>query len=231
MNKTDSLGTTKIKRIAHITGFLYFLLIPLGVFGVKYIPSLIVSGNATATADAVLKHETLFNISVLSALVAQLVNIAVVILLYKILMVVNKKAALLMVLFSLLAVPIAMLNELNNLAVLELSKGVGSSLSQINLFFNLHEYGVQISSIFFGLWLLPMGYLVYKSKFMPKFIGILLYVAGFGYTIDSFIHILSPNFSFRFTTFTFIGEVVIVLWLLIKGVNAKEWQKQAELSH
>lgn len=217
-----------IKKTARIAGFLYFLLIPLGVFGIIYVPSqLIVTGDIAATANNLMSNETLFRLSMVSALLAQVVNIAVVLFLYKILKPVSKNAARLMVIFSLIAVPIAMLNELNNAAVLVLLDNAQQSLSQINMFLHLHEYGIMIAGIFFGLWLLPMGYLVYKSTFLPRIIGVLLIVAGFGYLADSFIYFLNPNFGIVISEFTFIGEAAMTFWLLFRGVNAKEWTKQA----
>lgn len=219
---------SNIKSFARLTGFLYFLLIPLGVFGILYVPaSLIVTGDVAATANNIVNNEGLFRLSIVAALLCQLVNIAVVLCLYKILSPVSKSVAKLMVLFSLLAVPIAMLNELNKGAVLLVLENAQPSLEQMNMFLHLHDYGIQVAGIFFGLWLLPMGYLVFKSTFLPKVIGILLVVAGFGYLADSFVYFINPEFTIVFSEFTFIGEAAMTFWLLIKGVNAKQWIKQA----
>ena len=92
-------------------------------------------------------------------------------------------------------------------------------------FLNLHEAGYMIAQIFFGLWLLPLGYLVYKSGFMPKIVGILLIVACFGYLFDVFTFFLVPNFELVISEYTFVGELLMLLWLLIKGVNVEKWQK------
>ena len=109
---------------ARIAGFLYLLMIPLGIFGILYVPStLIVLGDAATTAGNILANESLFRLSILSALIIQLDQILLVLVLYKLLKSVNKIHALLMVVFALAAVPIAMLNELNHFAVLLLLNG------------------------------------------------------------------------------------------------------------
>lgn len=203
-------------KLARQAGFLYFLLIPLGVFGILYIPTnIIVVDDITSTISNIKENGQMFRMSIATSLVTQLVQILVVLALYQLLKSVNKKAAILMVVAILVAVPIAMLNELNHFAVLE---SLGSP-EQVNLFLGLHEYGVNIAQIFWGLWLFPMGYLVYKSGFIPKIIGVLLMIACFGYLIDSFTAFLNIDLGFVLSEFTFVGEVAIVLWLLIKGVK------------
>ncbi|MFC7195108.1 DUF4386 domain-containing protein [Halosimplex aquaticum] len=103
----------------------------------------------------------------------------------------------------------------------EQSQGLAS------LFLDLHQHGIFIAQIFWGLWLLPMGLLVYKSGFIPRVLGVLLVIGGLGYMIDSFIFFLAPSFGITFTDFTFIGELLFPLWLLIKGVNAERWEESA----
>ena len=120
----------------------------------------------------------------MSALLVQIVNIFVVLALYQLLKPVNKNMAVLMVIFLLLGVPIAMLNELNQFAVLLLSSGAdylrgftADQLHGLGLFFlQLHDFGTNIAGIFWGLWLFPMGYLVFKSGFLPRVLGILLMI-------------------------------------------------------
>jgi hypothetical protein len=216
-----------INKTARITGALYLLLLPLGILGILYVPAaLIVPGDAPATATNIMANEALFRLSIVSALLVQVVNIFVVLFLYKLLKPVNKNMARLMVIFILLAVPIAMLNELNRGAVLLLLHSADQSYALMTLFFELHEYGITIASIFWGLWLFPMGYLVFKSNYIPKIIGILLMIGCFGYLIDSFTFLLFPNWGMTISQFTFIGELLLPLWLLVKGVNVKQWEKR-----
>lgn len=218
---------TNPNKTARIAGGLYLLLLPLGILGLIYPTTLIVPEDIAATASNILAHEPLFRLSIVSALLIQIVNLFVVLFLYKLLSPVNKNMALLMVIFILLGAPIAMLTEGNRVAALLLLNTADSSPTLAALFLDLHEVGIQIAGLFWGLWLFPMGYLVFKSNYIPKIIGILLIIGCFGYLIDSFAFFLFPNFNMTVSQFTFIGELVLPLWLLIKGVNVTQWQKFA----
>jgi hypothetical protein len=220
---------------ARTAGFLYLLLVPFGFFGGEYIPSITVPGDAAATVSNIMAQPWLFRLSVLSALMTPIVTASVALVLYQLFKSVNKNQAALMVLFTLAAAPIAMLTELNHFAVLLLLNGtdylkgfsVDQLYSQVMFFLDLRHYGANITAIFWGLWLLPMGYLVFKSGFLPRIIGILLIIAGFGYIIDSAALFLLPDLHLDFSQFTFIGELFMLLWLLIKGVNVEQWKKRA----
>ena len=98
--------------------------------------------------------------------------------------------------------------------------------SQVMFFLDLSHYGANIAAIFWGLWLLPMGYLVFKSGFLPRIIGILLIIAGLGYVIDSAALFLLPDLKLDISQLTFIGELLMLVWLLIKGVNVETWEKR-----
>ena len=213
-----------IKRTAKIAGFLYLSMIPLGVMGLIYIPeTLLVSGDIMTTIANIKENEMLFRLGIVSALLVQLVQIALVVTLYKLLKPVNGFYAKLMVIFALCAVPIAMLNEINFGAVLFLVHSAEQSPLLIELFLYIHEYGVYIAQIFWGLWLFPMGYLVYKSNYIPKFIGVLLMIGCFGYLADSFIFFLYPEFGFEFSAFLFWGEVALPLWLVFRGIDVEKY--------
>ncbi len=224
-----------IKTTARIAGFLYLLQIPLGVFGILYIPkALMVPGDAAATASNILANEFLFRLSIVSAILAALVTVVTALFLYKVLKPVHKNYARLMVICTLVVAPISMLNELNHVAVLLLLKGreyltifTASQLQTlVSVFFDLHNYGIQIVGIFFGLWLLPMGYLVFKSNYIPKIIGVFLMITCLGYLIDFVKFFLFPSATIVISEFTFLGEILMVLWLLIKGVNVEQWEKR-----
>lgn len=216
-----------IQKTARITGLLYLVLAPLGFFGIGYVPSLIISTDVAATINNITSHEMLVRFSIVSAILEQLVNIFVALLLYKLLKTVNKTMALLMVIFLLLGVPIALINEVNQFAVLFLAESTNKSQALVSLFLNLHQSGIFIAQIFWGLWLFPMGYLVFKSGFLPRIIGVFLIIGCFGYLIDSFSFFLFPNLNIKVSQYTFIGELLIALWLLIKGVNVKQWEKRS----
>lgn len=204
---------------AKIAGWLYLLLIPLGVLGIIYVPAtLLVSGDVTSTINNIVANEMLFRLSIVSAFLVQLVSIFVVLYLYKLLKPVNQSHAFLMALFLLLAVPITLMNELFHVAVLVLLNSAEPSHSLVSLFLELHEHGIFVSQIFWGLWLFPMGYLIFSSGFLPKFLGVLLMIGCMGYLIDSITHFLLPDFGLTFSEFTFVGELLLPLWLVTKGV-------------
>jgi len=207
---------------------MYVLLIPLGVLAMLYVPAtLFVPGDIAATIENIKSNEMLFRMAGVSAFVTQLVNLYLVFLLYNLLRPVSKTAAKTMVVLIVLAIPIAWLAELNHAAVLHLINSGEPSTNLVSMFLYLHEYGINIASIFWGLWLFPMGYLVFKSTFIPKIIGILLMIGCFGYLADAFIFFINPEFSIEFAQFLFVGEMAMAFWLLIMGVNVEKWQQQA----
>jgi hypothetical protein len=197
--------------------------------------SLIVLGDAATTASNIMANELLYRLSIVTALTLQIVYIFLALALYKLLNPVDKNNAVLMVILVLVAAPIAMLNELNHVAVLLVLSGsdflTTFSLDQVRasvpLFLNLHEHGVFIAQIFWGLWLFPMGYLIFKSNFLPIALGILMIIGGFGYLVDSFVYFIFPDFDVTFSEFTFLGELLLPLWLMFKGVNHEQWEKYA----
>jgi len=237
---TTRTAETSPNTVARIAGFLYVLMIPLGLFGIMYVPTaLVVAGDAVTTTKNIMANIGLFRLSIVTALIVQVTHIFIVLLLYKLLKPVNKNFALLMVIFMLVSVPITMLNELNHFAVLLSLSGAdylkvftaGQLQALVPMFFDLHEYGIFIASIFWGLWLFPMGYLVFKSGFISKIPGVSLIIAGSGYLIDTFARLLSPNYGATIIatiiTVTLFGELVFPVWLLIKGVNVEKWKKRA----
>lgn len=227
-----------VKR-ARVAGFLYLSLLPFDIFGSLYVPSiLIVPGDAAATARNIMASESLFRLGIVSALIGQIVVILVALALYQLLKPVNQNMAVLMVIFNLVATPIAMLNELNQLAILLLLHGPDHLRvftpdqlhTLVSLFLNLHALGLNIVGLFWGLWLLPMGYLVFKSGFLPRILGVLLIIGCFGYLIQSFTAFLLPNFEVYIAwlaVLTSWGELLLSLWLSIKGVNVEQWKQRA----
>lgn len=223
-----------IQITARLAGLFYLLQIPLGVFGILYVSKvLLVPGDVAATAANILAHEFLYRLSMVSTIICALITIVTALYLYRVLKPVNKSYAATMVICTLVVAPISMLNELNHVAILLLLKTpeyltvFTEKQVQIllSVFFGLHEYGIHIVDMFFGLWLFPMGYLVLKSNYFPKIIGLLLIAASFGYLADFVSFFAFPGFSVVFSEYTFIGEAMMVLWLLVKGVNVERWEK------
>ena len=224
-----------IQKTARFAGLLYLALAALSAFGLVYVPIIMeVPGDAAATANNIVASESLFRLGVVSNLAVFTVNVFVAVLLYKLLEPVSKSIASLMVILIMVGLAIGMLNEVNQFAAL-LTLGADNltatqSQALASLFLDIHEHGFNIAHIFWGLWLFPMGYLIFRSGFLPKLIGILLIVAGMGYLIDFTLFFLVPDVTLNVSNFTFIGEVALIFWLLIRGVNVAQWEKRTRKS-
>jgi hypothetical protein len=220
-----------INKTARVAGFLYLMVVPLGIFGSMYVPSrLIVAGDAATTASNIMAAESLFRLGIVSNLLAPLVMLSVVLVLYQLLKPVNKNMARLMVIFVLLGVAISMFNQLTDFAALHLLSGADylkvftTEQLQALALLTLRLPG-NIATIFWGLWLFPLGYLVFKSGFLPRILGVLLMISCFGYLIGTFAMFL--GYRMNSGLFAALGEILFLLWLLIKGVNAEQWEKRA----
>lgn len=214
-----------IQTFARLTGLLYLLLVPLGYFGIGFVPGLEVPGDIAATIGNLIANESYVHWAVFSAISIQVIHFALVLFLYKLLHPVNQTIARVMVLLVMVGVPIAMLNEATYGGVLSLLDTADESTALISLLLALHHYGVMIVQIFWGLWLFPLGYLIFKSTFIPKLIGVTLMIGCFGYVFDSFVYLIDPNFPITLSIYLFWGEMFLTFWLLIMGVNAKNWQQ------
>ena len=227
-----------IQKTARLAGLLYLAIAALAVFGLVYVPAmLLVPGDAAATANNIVASESLFRLGFMSNLITFTVNVFVAVLLYKLLKPVNRGIASLMVILILIGLAIGMLNELNQFAALLILgtdhlSAFTAAQSQVlaALFLDLYQHGFNIAHIFWGLWLFPMGYLIIRSGFLPKVIGILLIVAGMGYLVDFTLFFLVPDVVLNVSSFTFVGEVALLLWLLIRGVNVEQWEIRANKS-
>ena len=225
-----------INRTAKLAGGLYLALMPFGFFGIIYVPSvLVVPGDATTTARNIMASEWLFRSGTVSHLIGQIIFIFLVLTLYRLLKPVNKDHAVLMVVLALLGIPIAFLNEVNHLAALRLLSSADDGAftstqlhAQAMLFLDMRRSGILVAQVFWGLWLIPLGFLVFRSGFLPKLLGALLVIGGAGYLIDSGTQLLFPGVA-TIGQFTFIGELLFPLWLLIKGVNVERWQQRISL--
>src|SRR6266487_5241837 len=200
-------------------------------FSLIYVPSkLIVRGDATATAENIMAHQTMFRLSTLGELVGQVIFICLGFALYRLLRDVNRTWAWLMVGFVLVSAAVGFLNALNNIAALILFRG-GEFLTVFDkpqrdalamLFLRLHSHGHFINEIFWGLWLFPFGLLVFRSGFLPRWIGVWLMINCFGYVFLSVIGFFFPAYNdnaFLYMQPVLFGELAIMLWLLIKGAK------------
>ncbi len=221
------------KKNARIAGLWYLVVIISGIFSLLYIPSKLVEWNdASTTFNNISSSELLFKWWILSSLICYTAFIFLVLALYKLLKNVNKTYAMVMVVLVLLSVPISYLNLQNLFNVLVLI----SDAAYLNIFtseqlhaqvmLSLESYnsGNQIAQIFWGLWLFPFGYLIFKSGFIPKFFGIFLMMGCFGYIINFLGAFFIEGYSNTlFSTIAGIpdgiGELGICLWLLIMGAK------------
>jgi hypothetical protein len=218
-------------KAARIAGAVYLSLVLLAPFSLMYVPGkLIVRGNAAATADNVLTHEMMFRLCIVAELFGSVIFICLGLALFRLLSGVNMTRARLMVAFVLVSAAVGFLNVLNYVAALTLFRGADFlavfSKPQRDalayLFIRLHNQGEFINEIFWGLWLFPFGLLVYRSGFLPRFIGVWLMLACFGWVVLSLIALLFQPYydaAFRMAQPVLFAELAIMLWLLIKGAK------------
>jgi hypothetical protein len=219
------------KHAARVAGWLYIITCIPAPFSLIYVPNtLIVPGNATATAGKILANETMFRLAMAGELINAVVFLFAVLALYRLLEGVNKRRASLMVTLFALSIPLSCLNVLNEFAALVLLKGADflsvftrpqlDALAMV--FLRLHSYGFVVTEIFWGLWLFPFGVLVYRSGFLPRILGILLVINGFVYPLVAFTALLLPQYRDVVSRTTFpllFGEAAIMLWLVIVGAR------------
>jgi len=219
------------KKAARFAGLLYLLMSIPAPLTLIYIPStLIVSGDAAATAGNIRASESLFRLGIAGNLLGQTIFIFVGLALYELFKGVNRRLALVMLILVLVSVPIGFVNELNQIAALILLSGAnflsafdpGQLNALLMLFLKLHGNGFLVVEVFWGLWLFPFGVLVYRSGFLPRILGVLLIPAGFAYLAVTTSHLLFPHYGdlvSRVATVLQMGELPIIFWLLIMGAK------------
>ena len=219
-----------IKKTARMAGVLYFIYIVTTIFANASRTKLIVFGDAIATANNILASEWLFRIGFMSDVLASVLFLLAAWALYVLLKPVNKDIALLFLLLNLGGVAVQCINMLNLFSAVLLLSGTGYlkvfQADQLQalamLFLDLHKNGFMIAQLFYGAWLFPLGYLVFKSGYLPRILGIVLMVECFGWLMYPFQFFLFPSYAvISYLSFAvgFIGEFSLTLWLLIKGVK------------
>jgi hypothetical protein len=232
---------TSTSRNARIAGLLYLLLAIAGPLRLMYIPkTLFVQGNAAATAAKIAAHETLFRLGIAGDLFCGTILIFLVLALYRLFKGVDQYLAVLVVILGgVLPAALDFFIVLNDSAVLILVRGADflsvfdkpQREALATLFLRMHGQEILAAEIFWGLWLFPLGMLTYKSRFLPRFLGVWLIINGFGYLAMSFTGLLLPDYASRVENITFpalTGELAFLLWLLIRG--AKEQTVSAPAS-
>ena len=221
------------KKTARIAGLLYLGVIVFGVLAEFLVRSkLIVPGDATATANNIMASGGLFRLGFAMDLIMIACFLFLPLVFYVLLKPVNKNHASLMVIFVLVSVPISFISMIYHFGTLQLLSAdyltaftTGQLHAQVMSYLDLYTTGVSIATIFHGLWLLPLGYLVYKSGYFPRIFGVLLMIACFGFLIQALTFFFAPSHE----VITYPGIVIMIIaefgfcgWLLVKGAKTPE---------
>lgn len=224
MSATDNPG--------RVAGLWYLLLTVIGPLRLIYIPNkLFVDGNATATANNIAAHEWLFRFGMVADLVCAVILIFLVLAFYRLFKGVDQNLAVLVVIFGgVMPAVIYFVNAVSDASALTMVRGA-DFLSVFDkpqrdalamLFLRLHDEQNTAAEILWGVWLFPLAILVYRSRFLPRFLGVWLTINGFAYVIMSFTGILLPQYQDKMFTISqpaLLGELVLMLWLVIKGAK------------
>ena len=229
-------------RIARTAGLLYLVVVATGMFSLAYVPSHIdTHGNALATANHIAASLSLFRWGALSELIMAAAFLMLPFALYRLLHQVNRNLAVLMLVLVAASIPISFVNVVDKLDILSLLGGTELSQAftrdQLNAQVMMHlvayRNGMLVSEIFSGLWLLPFGYLVFKSTFLPRILGVLLMLGGFSYLLDFCGTMFFPGYGDTALAGLIMlppsfGEIGACLWLLIIGARDR---RASHLTH
>lgn len=230
-----------LKKTARFAGLLYLVWIITGLFAMFYVPSKInMRGDAVTTAQNILSNEFLFRTSIVNDLISSTLWVFMVLVLYRMFKQVDKRWAKLLVALVIVQIPTVFFMDTFSITSLMIFKGEILKTFELTqrqdlamLFLKMNDYGVLTLEAFWGLWLFPLAILVYKSRFLPRFLGVWLIITGFFYLGLSFTDIMLPQYKDMVIHSVFalpaeVGEVAFMLWLLIMG--AKEQPVNATAS-
>jgi len=221
-----------MKKQARVAGALYLLVAVTAPLGLMVVPAkLFDASNAALTAERIRGAETLLRLGMASEFFHQAVEVFLVMALYQLFQPVNQRLAREMVWLGLIPIPIVFLNVLNEVAALMLARGADFlnvfDRPQLDalafLFVKLHGSGLQIAAVFWGLWLIPLARLIWRSGFIPKLVAVPVMAAGLGYLLGAVNSLLAPGLPDALGALTFIlelGEPVLILWLVVFGAKA-----------
>jgi hypothetical protein len=223
-----------LKITARLTGLLYFFFALIAIYSYMYVGGKIfVRGDPAATGNNMLEYEFLFRTSLFADMITNILFIIVIIFLYRLLKQVNVTQARLMAGIAAIAIPVSFVGEaLQFTSMLIFKKELLTSFTSVQsqeiaaLLLKLGNNMAQLVTFNWGLWLMPMGWLIYRSGFLPRFLAVLLWINGLGYMIASSTFILFPDYvaavsKIVYPTY-FIGELPLIFWLMIKGINMKK---------
>lgn len=232
----DATGISP-QRYARIGGVLYLIIIAAGLSGELFVRgSLVVPGNAAATAANIVQSRYLWRAGIAGDLLMHICDVGLMLVFYVLLRPVNQNLARLAILFNLVQTCVLVANKLNLLVPLFLLGDTAymkaftpeqlQALSHVAI--RTHDYGFAFGLIYFGVECVVIGYLIVRSLYFPKALGVMMQIAGVCYVINSFALLLYPPIGTRLVPFIllppFVAELSVALWLLVKGVDVRKWQ-------
>lgn len=236
----DWIGRAEPRQLARVAGGLYLVNIVLGALAVGIAPAvLVVVGDATATANNIQAHETFYRLSLVANVVVGMTNVPLAMIFWELFKVVDRRIAMLVVFFTLVATAIQVaftVNQFATLAILQggaFSTGFDARQAQAMAYLpiGLGTVSYDISAIYFGGYAIAIGYLIFKSTFMPRVIGVLMVLDGVSYITYSLADMIAPGFAAHLVPWlqlpALAGEGSLCLWLLIAGVNPRRWVQRA----
>jgi hypothetical protein len=235
----DSIAGASPRQLARAAGALYLINIILGAFAIGVVPAILIVPDVAATAHNIQSHELLYRLGLAAHVVVTLTNIPMALIFYDLLKVVNRRLALLDVFFTLVATAVeaaGILSDSTSVVLLG-STHYTSALPPAQLHAlaylpgDLSTIDYSIYGVFYGFDILCVAYLVYKSTFMPRAIGILLAIDALNYLVSGFTDFLAPGVAAHMVPWiglpTILGEGSLCLWLLVAGVDVERWKERA----
>ena len=225
------------QRYARIGGAFYLFIIAAGLFGELFVRgSLVVPGNAAATATNIIQSRSLWRAGIAADLLMHICDVGLMLAFYVLLRPVNLNLARLAILFNLVQTCVLVANKLNLVVPLFLLGDAAylkaltpeqlQALSYVAI--RTHDSGFAFGLIYFGVECVIVGYLIIRSLYFPKALGVMMQIAGACYAVNSFAVLLYPPLGARLFPFIllppFVAELSLALWLLVKGVDVRKWQ-------
>jgi len=230
----ERIAEASLRPRARITGVVYLLYFLTAIIGEFFLRGLVVDGDAAATANNILAHESLFRLGLATGLISTAFYVAVTALFYDLFKTVSRSLSLLAAFFSLVGCAILAFASLFQLAPLVVLGGsqylsvfkVEQLRALALMFLELNTQAGNICVVFFGVYCLLIGYLIFRSTFLPRLLGVLMALAGLGW-----LTFLSPPLANHLSPYNlvlgFLAELALMLWLLVRGVNVQRWKEQA----
>ena len=224
------------RKTARLAGLLYLVSSLPAPFALIYVPGrLFVKGDAAATAERLRTSEGLLRAGIAADLISSVLFVFMVLVLYRLFKPVSEGSALSMMVLILLSMPITFIGVVLELAALNFAGGGNLGFARFlpafdpsqrdalaYLFFRLHGRATMVAVLFWGLWLFPFGVCVIRSRFIPRFLGVLLMIAGVGWVARSLTELSLPQYAHaagQVASITQFGELPIIFWLLIWGAK------------